>query len=518
MLAQSAENAAAAETAYDGVGRAYQTRTTLVLATTKYSSGKYQYRAPAPKPSLASMTSGDDLVIAMSHNVYSGEQMIETHLFEDNHDDAVSATRGIDLTANDDYVRRSVFSWNDAADRTTAMADYGSGDTTAGAGTWKYATIPTRSGTAPTASSETALVTLYSYNADTGAQETVTDPKGTKTKSFVDRLGRNTYTAENYDNFNASTEANTGDGSDKSKDRVTKFVYNAVSQTKLVAMDANADGNLSDNQTTTYLFEDAVSARRTTNEIYPDSSDTTSAGTDQVKIAYNVDGSLASRTDQRGTVIDYTYTNRRELDLTKVTTLGGSTDGHVRAIKQSYDDMGRVEKVTSTANSDGTGTVRNEVQYEYNDLSQVTKSYQSHEGAVNTGTSLKVQYTYDATAVSSVFTRQHRLESVTYPNGRVVFYDYDSSNADYPSSRLSRVRNIRQTNSTGTILAQYDYNGAGGGSPSPLAGEGQFCSARFLRRGEYMLIERIVLEEDSRCRPRMDRSAPGNCRGLSILG
>jgi hypothetical protein len=140
---------------------------------------------------------------------------------------------------------------------------------------------------------------------------------------------------------------------------------------------------------------------------------------------------------------------------------GGSTDGHVRAIKRSYDDMARVEKITSTANSDGTGTVRNEIQYEYNDFSQVTKSYQSHEGAVNTSTTPKVQYAYDASLSGSSFNRQHRLESVTYPNGRVIYYDYDASNVTYPSNFMPRVRRIRETNSSGTILAQYDYNGVG---------------------------------------------------------
>jgi len=132
------------------------------------------------------------------------------------------------------------------------------------------------------------------------------------------------------------------------------------------------------------VVENAIHSARKTNEIYPDSSDTTSSGTDQVKLAYNIDGSLATRTGQRGTVIDYTYDNRRQSELAKVTTLGGSADGHVRAIKRAYDDMARVEKITSTANSDGTGTVRNEIQYEYNDFDQVAKSYQSHEGAVNT--------------------------------------------------------------------------------------------------------------------------------------
>ena len=162
--------------------------------------------------------------------------------------------------------------------------------------------------TAPTTSSNTALVTLFAYNADSGLQELVTDSAGTPTKTFYDRFGRVKYTAENFSDFNATTEAGTGDASDKSKDKVTKAIYDGPNRLqKLVAMDSNADGSLSDNQVTTYLYEDTVSAGRKTNEIYPDSSDTTSAGTNQIKYAYNVDGSLSQRTDQRGTLLSYAY-------------------------------------------------------------------------------------------------------------------------------------------------------------------------------------------------------------------
>jgi hypothetical protein len=81
-----------------------------------------------------------------------------------------------------------------------------SGDTAAGAGNWKYTTVPSRPGTAPTSSSQTTLVTLK------------------------------------------------------------------------------------------------------TNEIYPDSSDTSSSGSDQVKFQYNVAGEMTQSTDQRGTVIRFTVT------------------------------------------------------------------------------------------------------------------------------------------------------------------------------------------------------------------
>ncbi|GAG21198.1 unnamed protein product [marine sediment metagenome] len=57
-----------------------------------------------------------------------------------------------------------------------------------------------------------------------------------------------------------------------------------------------------------------------------------------------------------------------------------------------------------------------------------------------------MQYAYDATVSSNVFSRQHRAESVTYPDGRVIFFDYDTANADYPSNRLSWVRKLREIN------------------------------------------------------------------------
>ena len=305
-------------------------------------------------------------------------------------------------------------------------------------------------------------MTKYEYDDDSGRQIKVTnwsDGSTTHvTRTWQDDLGRKTFVAENHDDFSPPS-TNEGDGSDKSKDRVTAFEYNGLGKlTLLNAMDQNGT---SDDQETTYLFEDAVNASLVTNEIYPDSSDTTSSGTDQIKFAYHVDGSRDTRTDQLGNVMTYAYNNRRQLETASVTTLAGSTDGHVRSIKRSYDSQARVEKITSYASTGGTGTVRNEVQLEYNDLGQVTKSYQNHSGAVNTGTSPNVTYTYDATKSSNAYTRNHRLEKVTHPSGRVTFYGYNTGTADSVHNRTGLVRELRQTNSTGTQYTQYDYTGSG---------------------------------------------------------
>lgn len=463
IVARATDFGAAQETAYDGAGREFQTRTVLLLASTKYSSGKFNYRAPAPLPTLSSMSGGDDNVIAMTHSVLDAAgNRTQQHEFEANHDEVVATGRGIDLTNNDDYVRSSEFMWYDAADRLTTSADYGSGDST---GAWTYAAVP-NPGSAPTTSSSSELVTLFGYNADTGRQELITDPAGSKTKTFYDDLGRTTYVAQNWNDFAATgtSGANSGDATDKSRDQVVKFTYNGLNAVvTLTALDQNADGTQSDNQQTKYLFEDVIGAERVTSEIYPDSSDTTSAGTDQVKLGYAVDGVLKKRTDQRNVVLDLIFNGRRQLELSAATIPTGSgVDEQVKSIKREYDSLGRLTKITSYANADGAGTVRNQIQLELNDLDQVTTSYQSHEGVVVTsggGASRKVQYAYDTTVSGNVFQYQHRLEKVTYPQGREVFYSYQKGSADLPGNRLSRITEIRNASATGDRWMLYHHNG-----------------------------------------------------------
>ena len=124
----------------------------------------------------------------------------------------------------------------------------------------------------------------------------------------------------------------------------------------------------------------------------------------------------------------------------------------------STGDLAYIRKITSYANSDGTGTVRNQVKFTYDDLWRVSKSEQSHEGVVG-GTTPNVQYAYDMSAVSSVFDDAARLEKVTYPDGRALFYDYGA--AAGVNDQLHRVDRLRETSSTGTILATYYHNGVG---------------------------------------------------------
>src|SRR5262249_46027184 len=85
----------------------------------------------------------------------------------------------------------------------------------------------------------------------------------------------------------------------------------------------------------------------------------------------------------------------------------------------------------------------------FNGLGQMTKEYQSHSGAVNTSTSPNVQYAFSEMSGGA---NHSRLVSMTYPNGKVLNFNYSSGLND-SISRLSSL-----CDSTGT-LESYDYLG-----------------------------------------------------------
>ncbi|MFO0915743.1 MAG: RHS repeat-associated core domain-containing protein [Pirellulales bacterium] len=231
--------------------------------------------------------------------------------------------------------------------------------------------------------------------------------------------------------------------------------------TELVALDRTGDGltTTNDNESTKYLYEDTNDASLVTNEIYPDSSDTASSGTDQVKKEYFFNGQLKRKTDQRGVVIDYEYNADRALEWEKVTTLPSGVDGTVRSIQRTYDNLRRPLEVRSFATSTGT-TYVNEIEYTYDDNLGVKFSYQDHDSAVSTGSTPYVSYFYDVTAVSGVFDDGLRRYAYGLPSGGGYVWEYYTSTI---ADRLHRIESITETFSTGTAkdIASYAYNGTG---------------------------------------------------------
>ena len=153
-------------------------------------------------------------------------------------------------------------------------------------------------------------------------------------------------------------------------------------------------------------------------------------------------------TDRDGNVHTYSYDVLGRQTSDAVTTLGSGVDGTVRRIDTAYDTQGNAYLTTSYADTAGT-TIVNQVEDVYNGLGQLTGEYQSHSGAVNTSTTPEVQYSY---SLMSGGANNSRLTSITYPNGYVLDYNYNSG-VDNNISRLSYL-----SDSTGT-LQTYSYLG-----------------------------------------------------------
>ena len=164
-------------------------------------------------------------------------------------------------------------------------------------------------------------------------------------------------------------------------------------------------------------------------EIYPDSDDfENSSGilengldgvADRVEFVYNRVGERMAKRDQNGTVHSYEYDNLGRLLHDRVTTLAVGVDGTVRRISTTYDVIGNVKNITSYDASDN---VVNEVMYEYGDNQKLARLYQAQDGAVNTAVTPCVEYGYADVA------NLLRLETMTYPSGKTLTYDYDTYN------------------------------------------------------------------------------------------
>jgi RHS repeat-associated protein len=317
------------------------------------------------------------------------------------------------------FVRRTVYNWYDKAGRQMVSADFGSG-----AVIWTNAAKPARPNIIPENSSEDCLVTKYGFSPTTGQVENATDTKGIITQIFYDTLDRETKKVLNFVDSGTAADENV------EVQYVFDGLNNTVTQTVI--------NPTTDNQVTKYLYEDSYDASLQTSAIYPDSSDTNSNGTDQVKNTYHLDGNIKTQTDQNGNVRTFSYDAYRRRIADSVTTVGTGVDGAVRKIAQTYTTQGALEKVSSM---DSTNAVLNEVKYEYDANLKLKKLQQSYSNAVTTSTPY-LEYSYDSA-------NDNRLTGVVYPSGKVIGYSYDSFD------------NITSINEGTTPLVSYIYDGSG---------------------------------------------------------
>ena len=318
----------------------------------------------------------------------------------------------------------------DAADRLTASVDVGTD------GGFAY----TRPDTPP-ARSDTALVSSDTYN-DAGWVAQTTDPKGLVTQTNYDALGR---PAQVVDADDASIDSGLPTAS---ANQTTDYTYDGLGHTLTVTADMPAG---TDDQTTTYTYGVTTSGGSGLDDndllaslTQPDDSAST--------YTYDALGDVLTATDPNGTTHTYSYDvlGRRVSDA--VTTLGSGVNGDVRRITTSYDPLGNADLFTSYDAVTG-GSIVNQVEDTFNGLGQLTGEYQAVGGAVDTSTTPEVQYAYTEMSGGQ---NNSRPTGMTYPDGRVLDYVYDSG----LDSTISRVSAIVD-DGTDTTLESYLYLGLG---------------------------------------------------------
>ena len=316
----------------------------------------------------------------------------------------------------------------DKANRLTATVDVGTNGGTA----WTMpSSVPARS--------DTVLVTSQTYTA-AGWVLDVTDPRGIVTDNQYDNLGRVTQTIEAYD----------GGCETDSTNKTTQYAYDGSNH--LVMLTALLPSSGEQQTKFNYGVSTAGGSAISSNDVlasvdHPDK--TTGPASSSQRDLYTVDGLGEDVTyqDRNGNVHTYTLDVLGRLTVDAITTLGSGVDGTVRRIETAYDTQGNAYLFTSFNAASG-GTALNQVENIYNGLGQLTAQWQEHSGTV-TGSSLEVQYAYNEMAGGA---NNSRLLSVTYPNGKVLTYNY-ATGVDSDISRLTSL-----SDSTGT-LATYSHLG-----------------------------------------------------------
>lgn len=399
-----------AKHSYDGAGR-------LTVSSVGYDIDETSY--------AEALNVAGDTVLEQSRTWYdaSGNAVTQVNYQRLEND---STSTG-ELTAANSYATSSV-SWYDLAGRRTHAATIGHervGDATHYLFSSGSALIDANSNNIPDLAEATALepdssddylVAKLQYDSGGRVYRQI-DNAGRITQTSRDMLGRTTATIENYvDGVVSETEAS-------DTDRTTVYVYDAAGRLSVQrALNPKGSGHGVEEQNTWYLYEDPYNALLQTNTIYPDSSDTTSSGSDQVKLTYDWLGRKLTSTDQRGVVHTYGYDAAGRMTSDTVTTLPTGVDGAVRKVEWGYQDDGKLSTIT-TYSATNLGEIVNQVKYTYDGWGYL-KSEQSHAGAVTVGTPA-VTYIYEDGADENGNAQYVRLRKVTYPAGREVYYLYE---------------------------------------------------------------------------------------------
>ncbi|MCP4592425.1 MAG: RHS repeat protein, partial [bacterium] len=262
--------------------------------------------------------------------------------------------------------------------------------------------------TSQTAQGSPSLTTSFELDG-LDRQTEIADPKGIKTKTGFDLVGRRKERIEDYGG---------------ALERETLFSYNRLSQLIEQAAGNKASGGapLAD-QVTSYRYDTLSRQRRA---VYPDSPDHADpeSCTDCERIEYDLGGRMTTRTDQRGLVTTFTHDDR-SLPLTRTTGTDRDTF--------DYDALGRLTLAQRGTAADPDAVSSSDMAYtDLGDLDYETQT-------IAAATPRTADYTHDQAG--------NRI-GLDYPSGEGL---------TYAPTALNQVDSIDLNGSP--LMVDYQYNG-----------------------------------------------------------
>jgi RHS repeat-associated protein len=194
----------------------------------------------------------------------------------------------------------------------------------------------------------------------------------------------------------------------------TSYRYDPLDRMKAVTQPAPGPGFGNISTTYTYDINDNVTSvtdgrGHITSYVYDDFSrlvEVVSPDTGTTRYEYDAAGNMTKKKDAAGTVVNYSYDELNR--LTSIDYPGTDED-----ITYTYDETasGNYNIGRMTSMSDASGTTS----YYYDEYGEMVKEVKTFTGLAGPFTT---EYTYDADG---------NLETMTYPDGRVVTYVYDGA-------------------------------------------------------------------------------------------
>jgi len=405
--------------------------------------------------SNSSDISSDHVLQQLQRSYDSNGNVILATAKQHNHDDTNTGDLG-NASTNPKARVSYTANYYDAADRISASVNAG---TNGGSSYTRPSSVPS--------ASDTVLVVSFTYNS-AGWQDTVTDPKGIVTARYYDMMGRMTRQIEAYDGAMPPNPSSLP-SVQSNKDRATTYTYDGLNH-QLTLTAVMPSGTNSQSTQYNYGVTTGSGSNVNSNDFlasiqYPNSSTGSpgTASTDQETFTYNAVGQPLTLIDRNGTTHTYSYDllGRKTSDAVDVAN-GNPRNVDTTVLMQtlSYDTGGRQYQLTSyNSKTASIANIVNQVQQSYNGLGQLTIEYQSHAvgAAVDTTNTPKVQYAYSEMASGA---NHSRPVSMTYPNGRILHYVYNSG-LDDSIGRVSGLADDNGSGGVGAHMENYSYLGQG---------------------------------------------------------